>query len=487
MHASKRKDSAHGVIIMAAGYGKRMHSSSTPKVLKEIGGEPLLFHILDSATKAFSDVSFGIIVGHGREQVEKAVSESPRFQKMKISFIHQPEPLGTGHAVRCAVESPWGEELIRARAPILVLPGDLPLIPETLIKEMCEKMGSHTALRLLTCELPDPSGYGRVVRRGKKGDVLRIVEERDANDREKAIHEVAASIYFFNSQFLKAGLRRLSTSNAQGEYYLTDLIAQAIQAKKKVEVLVWEKHEDILGVNNPWELAQVGRMFNERCIKEWALKGVQFMDPTSTWVEASVTLDEDVIIYPGVMLSGQTVISRGVVLRNNVLLKNVQVGEGAVIKAGTVAEDSLIGPGAQIGPYAHFRPGSSVGKNSKIGNFVELKKTSIGEKTNVAHLSYLGDAQVGSGVNIGCGFVTCNFDGRIIDGKRKHETIIEDNVFVGSDCQTVAPVRIGAGAYVASGSTITEDVEPGSLALSRTKQINKSGYASKLRSTEKDK
>lgn len=467
-------------MILAAGQGKRMRSS-LPKVLHEIGGQALLFHILDRVHEAAPQASVSIVVGHARELVEAAVKSHPISKKLRISFVVQDEQKGTGHAARCAMDSEWGAQMARAKTPVLVLPGDLPLITTQLITQMIEPMGKSSALRLLTTELPDPTGYGRIVRRGKGGAVQRIVEERDANVREKAIREVATSIYHFNSSFLKAGLHRISNKNSQGEYYLTDLIAQASRGKKRIDVLQWKDHEDLRGINDPWELTAAGKILNERLIRSWALKGVRFVDPASTFIDVSVELGEESIVHPGAILSGGTRIGKGATIGPRTVLNNVRVGDRANVKTGTVAEASVIEADAQVGPYAHLRPDSHVGERAKIGNFVELKKTRIGAGSSVAHLSYLGDAEVGKDANIGCGFVTCNFDGRVIDGQRKHRTIIEDEVFLGSDCQTVAPVRVGKGAYVASGSTITEDVEPGALAIARSRQVNKPGYAKKLR------
>jgi bifunctional UDP-N-acetylglucosamine pyrophosphorylase / glucosamine-1-phosphate N-acetyltransferase len=469
-----------GVIILAAGQGKRMHSS-LPKVLHEIGGKPLIFHIISHVRSVSPQASVAVVVGHGREQVEKAIKEEASFSSLKISFIHQSEQKGTGHAARCAMDSDWGEQMVKAKANVLVLPGDLPLITSALIQQMLLPAGKGDALRLLTCTLADPTGYGRIVRRGKKGAVIRIVEEKDANLREKQIQEVSTSIYLFQAAFLKYGLQKLSNKNAQGEYYLTDLISQAVRAKKKIDVLHWNSPEDLRGVNDPWELAQARKILNERCLRDWSLKGVKFMAPWTTWIDVTVQLAEEVTIEPGVMLCGSTHVAHGALIGARCVLKNVKVGANANIKVGTVAEDSIIEEGANVGPYAHIRPGSNVGKHAKIGNFVELKKSKIGERTSIAHLSYVGDAEVGKDVNIGCGFVTCNFDGRVINGERKHKTVIEDDVFLGSDCQTIAPVRIGKGAYVASGSTITEDVAAGALAIARARQVNKPGYAQKMK------
>lgn len=477
----ERISKAAGILILAAGQGKRMRSS-LPKVLHPVCGQPILFHILRRVKEAAPKASIAIVVGHGREKVEEAVRAEAEFSDLSIEFVFQPEQLGTGHAARCAMEHPWGASLVKAGGAILVLPGDLPLVPRNLVEQMTAPLGRTDAIRLMTCELPDPTGYGRVVRRGKAGAVLRIVEERDASAREKAIREVAVSIYSFQAVFLKHATERLSNRNAQKEYYLTDLISAASRGKRKIDVLSWPSAEDLRGVNDPWELAQATRILNERNVKNWALKGVRFTDPWSVQLDVEVEIGEGAEIHRGVVLSGKTRVGPNVIVGPGCVLKNVEADEGAHIKTGTVAEASRIGKGAQVGPYAHLRPESEVGPGAKIGNFVELKKSRIGANTSIAHLSYLGDAEVGRDVNIGCGFVTCNFDGRVIDGQRKHRTVIGDGVFLGSDCQTVAPVTVGAGAYVASGSTITEDVEPGALAIARSRQVNKPGYAAKLKS-----
>jgi bifunctional UDP-N-acetylglucosamine pyrophosphorylase/glucosamine-1-phosphate N-acetyltransferase len=470
-------------MILAAGQGKRMQSQ-LPKVLHEIGGEPMLFHILRRVLETDPQAPVAIVVGHGREKVEAAVRANPDFARMSITFVHQAEQRGTGHAARCAMDSAWGEARIKEKADVLILPGDLPLIPARLVEQLLAPLGKSEVLRLATTELEDPTGYGRVVRRGARGPVLKIVEEKDANVRQKAIREVAVSIYTFQATFLRYGLSRLSNKNAQGEYYLTDLIAQAASAKKKTDVLVWDRPQDLRGINDPWELAQARRILNESVLRDWALRGVRIIDPMTTWVDPSVQLSPDVTVYPGAILQGRTRVASGAVIGPHVVLKDMEIGEGANVKTGTVGENSKIGPKAQVGPYANFRPESVVGAEAKIGNFVELKKTTIGDHTSVAHLSYLGDATVGRNVNIGCGFVTCNFDGRVIDGSRKHRTVIEDDVFMGSDCQTVAPVKIGRGAFVASGSTVTEDVPPESLAIARSRQVVKEGYARKLKGSK---
>ncbi len=466
------------VMILAAGLGKRMFST-LPKVLVPICGRSPLFHILDRVAEALPGGRVAIVVGHQKD----FVIEQVKAQKynLVIDFVEQAEQKGTGHAVKCAMNSEWGKQSVSQKQNILVLPGDLPLITTELIQDMAEPLKRGSALKLLTAELDDPHGYGRVVRKGKKGAVLRIVEEKDSLPREKLIKEVGLSIYTFNAQFLAAGAEALKNNNAQKEFYLTDLVAVAVSKKRAIETLAWENPADVRGVNNPYELALASSTLNDRIVKKLAMAGVRFIDLNRVRIEPTVKIEPDVTIYPGVILEGSTEISKGVFIGPSVYLKNVFVGEGAEIKAGTIAEDSRIGAGAKIGPFAHLRPESNVGKDAKIGNFVELKKSTIGEKTSISHLSYLGDAEVGKNVNIGCGFVTCNFDGRIIEGQRKHKTVIEDDVFVGSDCQAVAPVTFKRGSFIASGSTITETVEEDSMAIARSRQVNKVGYAKKLK------
>lgn len=473
-----------GVLILAAGRGARM-KSSTSKVLLELNGDPLIVHVLRKVAKVCEDSPIAVVVGNNRGNNRQTVTESlqafPEFQNLHLTFVTQEEPRGTGDAVRCAMEAEWGKKLLSEKRKVLVLPGDSPLISEELVNETIGPLGRTNALRLVTCEQEDPTGYGRVVRRGKSGPVLRIVEHADAKEREKEITEVATSIYLFDPAFLNAGWRNISDRNAQGEFYLTDLISLAVRRKKGVDILKWSNADDLRGVNNPWELSEAGKILNTRVIKKWALSGVRFMDPFCTRVDPRVVIGQDVRIFPGVHLAGTTQIGDGVEVGHHAVIKDSVICARAQIKPGCVIENSFVGDDSKVGPYAHLRPESHVGKNVKIGNFVELKKTSIGNGTSVAHLSYLGDAEVGSNVNIGCGFVTCNFDGRVINGQRKHKTIIEDDVFMGSDCQVIAPIKIGKGSYIASGSTITKDTEPHSLAFGRSRQVTKVGRALKLR------
>ena len=476
----KMDSSSIAVMVLAAGQGKRMHSS-LPKVLHSVAGRPLIHHILNQVFRALPKAKVGVIVGHGKEEVMSSIQSEPLFSGKEIQFIPQTEQKGTGHAALCAMESSWGLEQTRKKRLVLVVPGDLPLIPQSLIEGLAEGLGRGSVMRLLTCSLPDPTGYGRVVRRGKKGAVLRIVEEKDANPREKLIQEVAASLYAFDSSFLSVSLKRLTNKNAQGEYYLTDLVSFASTARKKIEGLLWENPEDVRGVNDPWELAVAGRMMNDRILKRHGKAGVRFQDLQNTWVDDSVVIEAGAQIGAGAHLVGSTRLGKNCKVGANSWIKDSEISADAEIKLGSVIEQSRVFPHAKVGPYAHLRPESQVGESAKIGNFVELKKTTVGSHTSIAHLSYAGDAEIGAHVNIGCGFVTCNFDGRVIEGSRKHKTIIEDDVFMGSDCQTIAPVRVGKGAYVASGSTISQNVEADALAIARSRQVNKPGYAKRLR------
>lgn len=489
---------------MAAGLGKRMRSD-LPKTLHEIAGKPLLFHIIDQviqAEKSKHKPSISIVLGHGRERIESAVLAHPPYAELHrsglLSFAVQKDQKGTGDAVRSSMDTSFGENSIKTKSPILVLPGDCPLIPSALIEAMSLPLGKGTHLRLLTTELENPKGYGRILRKGKKGPVFRIVEEKDANAREKEIKEVNTSIYLFEPKFLKASLARLSNKNAQGEYYLTDLVAMAAKtanvkagksasgksasAKSAIDTLIWSQSEDLRGINDQLELTQAREIMNRRIVEGHARSGVQFTDLSSVWIDSSVLIEEGVAIAPGVILHGATSIGRHVAIGPHCQLKNAKIQSSVILKQGCVIDSSEVQEEAVLGPYAHLRPESIVGKKAKIGNFVELKKAIIGEKTAISHLSYLGDAEVGKNVNIGCGFITCNFDGRVINGSRKHKTVIEDDAFIGSDCQTVAPVKVGRGSFVASGSTITDDVPGDALAISRTRQITKLEYAKKLRS-----
>ncbi len=451
-----------------------------PKVLIPLNEWPLISFILEAVRRFDETAEVAIVVGHGKDQVIDAVKNEAVFSKLQISFVEQPAQLGTGDAVRCAMQSPWGETVKKERRPVVVLPGDTPLVSSTLLRELAEPLAKGFSLRFVSCDQLDPTGYGRVIRRGRTGPVLKIVEHADASAKEREVKEVATSMYLFDSAFLASGLQAINNRNAQKEFYLTDLIGFSARRRLKMDTLKWPNAHELVGVNTPVELADATRILNSTCVRNWAEKGVRFLAPDSAWVSFQVELAPDVEIAPGVQISGKTKIGSRSVIGAHSILKNVLVGEAVEIKPGTVAELSTIGARSKVGPYAHLRPGSEVAEDCKIGNFVELKQSRIGRSTSIAHLSYVGDAEVGERVNIGCGFVTCNFDGRERDGKRKHKTVIEDDVFMGSDCQAIAPIRIRRGAYIASGSTLTADVPEGALAIARSRQVNKEGLADRL-------
>lgn len=467
------------VIILAAGVGKRMQST-LPKVLHDICGQSLLSSVLRQIQKVLPDSPIAIVVNpQNNAAIQENIFQEKEFYALKITYVVQFVPRGTGDAVRCVLESDWSGKLC---ASVLVLPGDLPLVSQNLLEQMVLPLDKGDALRLLTCELTDPTGYGRVIRSEGSKFILGIVEDRDASFRERSIREVACSIYFIDVPFLVFHIFKITSENKQKEYYLTDIVSLAVQSHYKIQSLSWLCEDDLTGVNNLWELAKARQIMNIRCIREWSLYGVNFIDPQSTYVDLKVQLCKEVIVYPGVILRGNTFIGKGVILGPHVFLKDVEVESHAEIKAGTIAELSKIGSYSKVGPYAHLRPGTHIGSSCRVGNFVELKQVKIGDSSSIAHLSYVGDAEIGSGVNIGCGFVTCNYDGRAgKEGSLKNKTIIEDGVFLGSDCQVVAPIRIGKKSYIASGSTITKDVEPGALAIARSLQVNKLGYAARLR------
>jgi bifunctional UDP-N-acetylglucosamine pyrophosphorylase / glucosamine-1-phosphate N-acetyltransferase len=452
------------VIILAAGLGTRM-KSGTIKILHRAAGRPIIDYVLDLA----SDLSPNppvMVIGYQREAVQKAVGTRARYAV-------QEQQLGTGHAVlQCAPQ-------VDASRRIMVLSGDVPLTRiETLRRLLDEHERSGNALTLLTMKPADPGMYGRIVR-DDSGAVQRIVEVKDATDQEKEIGEVNAGIYVFNGEHLFENLRNLKPENAQKEYYLTDLLAVIRDGGHRVGAVIAGDPTEALGVNSRAELAQVEAEIQSRVVQRLMTDGVTFRNPATVVIDSTVTIGPDTVVFPFVTLEGTTRIGEGCVLDPGVHLNNVTVGDDVHLKTGTVAEDAIIEDQATVGPYAHLRPGTKLGRSVKVGNFVETKKAVFGEGAKASHLSYIGDAEIGADVNIGAGTITCNYD-----GVNKNKTIIEDGAFIGSDSQLVAPVRIGRGAYVGAGSTITKDVPRGALALSRVKQIHKEGWADKMREAQ---
>jgi len=454
------------VIILAAGLGTRM-KSATIKVLHRAAGRPIIDYVLDLASDVCERPPV-VIVGHQREAVQQAIGNRARFAV-------QDPPLGTGHAVLQASTVLEPDASFASRR-VLILSGDVPLTrPETLRKLIAEHDASNNALTLLTMKLEQPAMYGRIVR-DADGSVVRIVEAKDASDEQKKINEVNAGVYLFNAGGLFDRLRNLRTNNAQGEYYLTDLLAVLRESGERVGAVIADDPVEALGVNSRSDLAVVEAEIQRRVVEKLMAEGVTFRNPLTVVIDSSVSIGADTVVYPFVTLEGMTKIGEGCVIEPGVHLINVHVGDDVHLKTGTVAEDATIEDEAAVGPYAHLRPGSQLGRKVKVGNFVETKKAVFGEGAKASHLSYIGDAEIGAGVNIGAGTITCNYD-----GVNKHKTVLEEGVFIGSDTQLVAPVRVGKGAYVGAGSTITKDVPAGALALSRTPQRIVEGWAERKR------
>ncbi|HEV7920118.1 MAG TPA: bifunctional UDP-N-acetylglucosamine diphosphorylase/glucosamine-1-phosphate N-acetyltransferase GlmU [Thermoanaerobaculia bacterium] len=446
------------VIILAAGLGTRMKSAKI-KVLHEAAGRPIIDYVLDLAAGVSSQPPV-VVVGHQRETVQSAIGGRARFAV-------QEQQLGTGHAVLQAADAISGEK-------VLILSGDVPLTrAETLQRMIDEHERNGNALTLLTMKLAQPASYGRIVRDGD-GGVMRIVEAKDATPEQKQIDEVNAGIYVFDAAPLLDNLRNLSTDNAQGEYYLTDVLGMLRKSGHRVGAVIVDDPVEALGVNSRADLANVEAEIQKRVVARLMAEGVTFRNPSTVVIDSMVTIGADSVVYPFVTIEGNTTIGRNCVIEPGVHLNNVTIGDDVHIKTGTVAESATIENEASVGPYAHLRPGTHLGRKVKVGNFVETKKARFGAGSKASHLSYIGDAEVGADVNIGAGTITCNYD-----GVNKHQTILEDGVFIGSDTQLVAPVRIGKGAYVGAGSTITKDVPPDALALSRIPQRVVEGWAAK--------
>ncbi|MFM8270158.1 MAG: bifunctional UDP-N-acetylglucosamine diphosphorylase/glucosamine-1-phosphate N-acetyltransferase GlmU [Pseudomonadota bacterium] len=451
------------ILILAAGQGKRMHSS-LPKVLHPVLFHPMLHHVIDLSF-SLPHSSISLVVGHGKEAVVKSCSAYPKLQ-----FFEQTEQKGTAHAVGVAKDF-----LKTVKGHVVILSGDVCLLRkeslEALIREHSEK---GNALTFTTAFLDAPRGYGRVLR-NEKCQVVGIREEADATEAEKKIKEINAGIYCFEIGSLLSALEKIKSGNKQGEYYLTDAIELLIQEGKKVVGLGLADSREIHGVNDRKALSLAENILQERTNERFMLSGVTIHLPETVLIDPKSEIAPDVVIGPGTQIS-QSHIQKGAVIEGHCRIHDCRIEESAHIKQGSYLEGSVVGKEAKVGPYAHLRPESKLSRGVKIGNFVEVKKSTIGEDSKASHLSYIGDAKIGKNVNLGCGFITCNYD-----GKKKHKTIIEDEVFIGSDSQIVAPLTVGQGSYVASGSTLTKDVPADSLALSRTRQENKLGYAKRFR------
>ena len=455
-------------VILAAGQGTRM-KSALPKVLHPVAGQPMLHHVVSTA-ESLGASPLVAVIGHGADRVRKT------FAGASLSFALQTEQLGTGHALQCA------EEALRGfRGDLLLLCGDVPLLRAATLRQLLDHHRQTSAsVTILTACLENPTGYGRILR-GADG-VERIVEEKDATLQERQVLEINTGIYLFRAPEVFGFLGSLDNRNAQGEYYLTDVVAAVRQAGERVAALLIERAEEAMGINDRIQLAQAGALLRQRINEGHLRAGVTLVDPAATYIDPEVRIGADTLIHPGVHLRGRTVIGTGCEIEPGVVVSDCTIGDRVHLKSGSVLSESTIGHDCAVGPMAHLRPGTVLSGNNKIGNFVETKKAVIGEKSQASHLTYIGDATLGKNVNLGCGTITCNYD-----GVNKHQTIIEDDVFVGSDTQFVAPVRIGRGSLIAAGSTITRNVPEDALAIARTEQKNIDGWAARNRKKQQQK
>ncbi|MGH3345827.1 MAG: bifunctional UDP-N-acetylglucosamine diphosphorylase/glucosamine-1-phosphate N-acetyltransferase GlmU [Nocardioides sp.] len=454
------------VIVLAAGGGTRM-KSKTMKVLHEVGGRSMVGHVL-AAVGEMSPQRVVAVVGHQREQV------GPHIQSLlpDVVLAVQERQEGTGHAVRVAVEA-----AAISGGTVLVATADTPLLRgESLRAFVAEHEAAQRAVSILSGQVPDPTGYGRVVR-DDQGEVVAIVEEKDASQEQRAISEISSGILAFEAAFLASALPRLGNDNAKGEYYLTDTVRLAQDDGLTVGAYPIDDVSETEGVNDRAQLAELGRKLNQRIVTRWMQEGVTVMDPATTWIDADVVLAHDVTILPGSQLFGATEIGEDAVIGPDTTLKDCEVGDGARV-ARTQGELAVVGAGATVGPFSYLRPGTRLGKGGKIGAFVETKNAEIGDGSKVPHLSYVGDATIGRGTNIGAGTIFANYD-----GSRKHRTKVGDGAKTGSNNTFVAPVSIGDGAMTGGGTVVREDVPAGALAVSAGPQRTLEGHAARARET----
>ena len=455
-------------IILAAGESKRMRSRR-PKVLHPLCGRPLIEYPMQ-VTRALG-ARVVLVVGRAADDVRATVGTAP-----DLTYVEQAERRGTGHAVLQARPAcPAGAGVI------LVLPADQPLMSETMLRGLVDHhRATGAAATLLTACLDDPTGYGRVLREG--GQPVAIVEHRDATPAQREIREIGTSVYCFDAATFWPALDQVTPQNEQGEYYLTDVIGILRREGRRLEAVIAADARECLGINDRRQLAQLAAVHRVRILDRLMLEGVTVLDPASTYVDDTVTIGPDTVLYPGVTLEGATSIGAACVIGTGSQIAASRLGDQIHVKPYCVLTEAVVEEGAQLGPFCHLRPLSHVGPNAKIGNFVELKKSKIGRGAKVPHLSYVGDAQVGAGANLGAGTITCNYD-----GVHKHETVIGAGAFIGTNSSLVAPVTIGEGAYVAAGSVITKTVPPGALAVARGRQETREGWAARRKETRKAK
>jgi bifunctional UDP-N-acetylglucosamine pyrophosphorylase / glucosamine-1-phosphate N-acetyltransferase len=472
LKAAKNKSGRFAIAILAAGKGTRL-KSQRPKVLHEIGGKPLLAHVVAAASSIVPPQNIFAIIGYQAERVREALAATG------INFVLQREQRGTGHALMEARDTLQSFEMI------LVLSGDVPLLqPETIAQVRDFHLATGAAMTILTAAPEDPTGYGRVLRKLRKGgesdEVERIVEQKSLRGKEVELREVNSGIYAFATGPLYAHIAELKADNAHQEYYLTDMAAILRRAGETVVALRAPESSEVLGVNTRLELAQLDAKLRDRKARELMEAGTTIFRPETCDIDGDVEVGTDTVIEPFVQLIGKTKIGANCRIRSYSVITNCQLGDSVLILPGCMLEDSIVRDGAQLGPYSHLRPGSDIGEGAHVGNFVETKKTRLGKGSKANHLTYLGDAQIGEKVNVGAGTITCNYD-----GVNKYPTVIDDGAFIGSDTTLVAPVRIGRGAYVGAASCITEDVPPDALAVGRGRQIVKEGWAARRRAETK--
>ncbi|ULA66684.1 MAG: hypothetical protein LZF62_130028 [Nitrospira sp.] len=470
-----------GVIIMAAGLGKRM-KSTLAKVLHPVAGRPMVRYVLDIAC-GLAEQGVAVVVGHQGADVRKVV-EAVGGQ---VAVAEQTKQLGTGHAVLQAGPVFTG---VAHRRPTryLILNGDTPLLTEATVRELLAMHDTQgAAVTLLTAVLDDASGYGRVIRHHREewlqgaadNRVQSIVEDKDASPAERSVREINVGTYVVDGEFLFPALDKLDPRNAQGEYYLTDIVQMAVQQGRAVSALRLRDLDEGLGINSRVQLAEAEGVIRRRIRDRWLEAGVTMRDPASTWIDAEVTIGRDTLLYPNVTLEGRTAIGENTVVHSGSRITDCTIGNRVEILDHCILRESIVEDECHLGPLAHLRPGATMRHKAKVGNFVEMKKAELGEGSKANHLSYLGDARIGKGVNIGAGTITVNYD-----GVNKHQTVIEDHVAVGSDTQIIAPVTIGHGAYIAAGTTITEDVPADALVISRVPQVTREGWAARRRALQ---
>ncbi|HKQ31602.1 MAG TPA: bifunctional UDP-N-acetylglucosamine diphosphorylase/glucosamine-1-phosphate N-acetyltransferase GlmU [Thermodesulfobacteriota bacterium] len=439
-------------VILAAGIGKRM-KSSVPKVLHPVLGRPMLGYVIE-AVRGIKPKKIVVVVGHGRDDVKTS------FGADAVLFTEQKIQLGTGHAANCARDALSG-----FKGNILILNGDFPLITSKSLNQLIKRHESRRAdVSFLTASVDDPSGYGRVLRNGK-GEVERIIEDKDASRAEKKIKEINSGTYCVKSSFLWDALRKIGSGNKQKEYYLTDIIGIAEKRSLRILGIPASDPREALGINDRVQLSEVEAILKNRINESLMRGGVSMIDPDSTFISPGVRIGEDTVIYPHTHIYGKTVIGGGSSIGPGVWIEDSVLGSGVTVRLSSYITKATIGDNVTVGPFAHLRPEAEIMEGAKIGNFVEIKKSRIGQGSKVPHLSYVGDAVIGKDVNIGAGTITCNYD-----GFSKYETKIADDVFIGSDTMLVAPVSVGRGATTGAGSTITKDVPEGALAIGRARQ-----------------